>query len=55
MFVRCFYEVNVSLDKYELFALLRVAGHYTAIGCCSGNGEKTSQFPIRQMFYGITD
>ena len=28
MFVRCFFEVNVCLDEYELFARPRVAGHY---------------------------
>ena len=29
MFVRCFCELNVCLDEYELFARPRVAGHYT--------------------------
>ena len=28
MFVRCFCELNVCLDEYELFARPRVAGHY---------------------------
>ena len=28
MFVRCFCELNVCLDEYELFARSRVAGHY---------------------------
>ena len=34
MFVRCFCELNVCLDEYELFARPRVAGHYSATFVC---------------------
>ena len=29
----CFFEVNVCLDEYELFARPRVAGHYKDVKC----------------------
>ena len=44
MFVRCFCELNVCLDEYELFARPRVAGHYKSVSSIS---DKTSPKQIK--------
>ena len=46
MFVRCFCELNVCLDEYELLARPRVAGHYNVSLIEFSNEDKWSLLKI---------
>ena len=52
MFVKCFCELNVCLDEYELFARPRVAGHYIIRSYYWATPTGEAQFKIRS-FIGV--